>query len=1023
MKKGLLLVFVLLRFLQSSTAQCNLNCPPNLNVSLPPNSCTRTFTPLDFLNNPTVGCTYKLVFDYPLGTNHPIPATTLDLSHTGYTMIYRIYDSLAASPVYCWGNIKVNYCNPCAIKTPPILTSFTASAGPYIPGGTVTLTATATDNISISKIEFYKGYQLIKRDFTSPYTAVDTFGSTYATENHYRAIAYDNCGDTAISPYLIIRTLFPTCTDNIKNGFETGVDCGGSVCPACPFVCSTPTNLAASVYGSLATLSWTGSTAQYQIEIVNTVTNAVVVSNSYVTSPYQISIVDGSYKFRVRSMCSGYTFSNWSIYAFFNVNTYNPPHTYCNVPTNLWASNTYGQQVSLSWSGSAYQYEIQIDTAYSYGLIFSGLVPSSPYHINLQNGKYRFKVRSVCSGVYSVWSDWVWFNVGISPPPPPPPHYEPCTAPTYLSVTVVDKYAKMTWQGSASQYQITVENATTGESIVSAGISNKFFEISLPSGNYRFRVRSVCGYDFSVWSTWSLFSVYGDHPYNPEHPYGGGPVTGCNTPTQLGASMAGQQANLKWTGSSPQYQIIVENIGTNETVASAGIVVSSFQLNLPNGNYRFRVRSQCGSDYSDWSAWTPFSIPIGSNPGNNPTNPPSGDTPPPPPPPLVCDAPTQLTSFIIGQQIKLSWTGVSGSYLIEIKNSITKESLVNEIPTTNPYQGTLTEGIYKFRVKSDCSSKQSEWSNWAFFIIGGVNIIASDLYIPLDPTCANGVAARLSQANSTSITLKWNPINATATYLIEVIQEDAPGSYRYVVDGFKGSEITFTGLIANTKYKVMIKAKCGNGYSSVTNITNTATPPVLPYSPGVSKFNCDVPTGLTISIVSATSVQLSWVPVYGIKSYKVSIESKSPTPSLSQTQNVLINSYLLTDLSPGGSYQFKVSAACNFSNSVASAFTSFTLPSNLIAEPILESREAPQMVSFELYPNPTKSNLNIMIPRTVEFIGSVQIFNTNGQLIHELKNVSADKTISLDVQRFLPGVYFVRLKSGTSHQVKKLIIE
>lgn len=30
----------------------------------------------------------------------------------------------------------------------------------------------------------------------------------------------------------------PTCSDGVQNGDETGVDCGGSVCPACPTVCN-----------------------------------------------------------------------------------------------------------------------------------------------------------------------------------------------------------------------------------------------------------------------------------------------------------------------------------------------------------------------------------------------------------------------------------------------------------------------------------------------------------------------------------------------------------------------------------------------------------------------------------------------------------------------------------------------------------------------------------------------------------------------------------------------------------------
>ena len=32
---------------------------------------------------------------------------------------------------------------------------------------------------------------------------------------------------------LRVFLILATCTDNLQNGFETGIDCGGSDCPAC----------------------------------------------------------------------------------------------------------------------------------------------------------------------------------------------------------------------------------------------------------------------------------------------------------------------------------------------------------------------------------------------------------------------------------------------------------------------------------------------------------------------------------------------------------------------------------------------------------------------------------------------------------------------------------------------------------------------------------------------------------------------------------------------------------------------
>ncbi|MEP7268897.1 MAG: CARDB domain-containing protein [Saprospiraceae bacterium] len=236
MKKLYLVGFLLIAFFAYGyTQSCNLNCGNNLNVSLQPNGCTLNLVAEDLLNNPSpisASCGgYKLAIQYPFGTNTFSPAVKLDASHQGYQVTYRVYDTVANN--YCWGTFKVNYCNPCAIPTPPVLDSIRVSNGPYPTGVAITIKVYAHDDKAIQKVEFYNWGDLIATDYSAPYQTVFNTKSTIATENHFWAIVYDECGDKDTSEMIIITTKFPTCYDGIKNGDETGVDCGGSTCAPC----------------------------------------------------------------------------------------------------------------------------------------------------------------------------------------------------------------------------------------------------------------------------------------------------------------------------------------------------------------------------------------------------------------------------------------------------------------------------------------------------------------------------------------------------------------------------------------------------------------------------------------------------------------------------------------------------------------------------------------------------------------------------------------------------------------------
>lgn len=265
-----------------SSQNCRLSCVSSVNVSLMPNDCQDTLSPLSFLNNPSAispSClAYKLVILYPFGTQKFSPANVVNQSHAGYTMKYQVFDSVSKNS--CWGYLKVNKCNPCLIPTPPVVTSFTITppAGPYPINGTIQLDATATDNISIVKVDFYDGPALLRSDPSFPYSA--TYITTAYKTYNFRAIAYDNCGRKDTSDIISITTALPTCSDGVKNGSETGTDCGGVNCAPCPppppATCDAPVSLTSGTISSQSSTyySYSASKARDASTYTYSLTNA-----------------------------------------------------------------------------------------------------------------------------------------------------------------------------------------------------------------------------------------------------------------------------------------------------------------------------------------------------------------------------------------------------------------------------------------------------------------------------------------------------------------------------------------------------------------------------------------------------------------------------------------------------------------------------------------------------------------------------------------------------------------------------
>ena len=73
--------------------------------------------------------------------------------------------------------------------------------------GTVTLTATAADNVAVKKVEFYDGATLVSTDETAPYTATKTFSGADNGTHNFTAKAYDTSDNVATSTPAVAVTV------------------------------------------------------------------------------------------------------------------------------------------------------------------------------------------------------------------------------------------------------------------------------------------------------------------------------------------------------------------------------------------------------------------------------------------------------------------------------------------------------------------------------------------------------------------------------------------------------------------------------------------------------------------------------------------------------------------------------------------------------------------------------------------------------------------------------------------------
>ncbi len=274
--------------------------------------------------------------DYQSGsTSNKVQASWAQGNHTlkliGNAPGVKVDRVIAVSDLACVPTGLGDNCNVPSDATPPSVT-LTAPAEGATVTGSVSLTANATDNVGVTKVEFYDNSSLLATDSSSPYSA--TFNSASVPNGSHLIIAraYDAAGNVSTD----------SSTVTVKNG--------DSQAP------SQPNNLKATAASyNTVNLTWSASTDNTGVTGYTIYRDTVPVDTVGAVTSYSNKSLQPSttYSFQVQAFDAAGNKSTLSSKVTVTTPAPTTPDTQAPTkPTNLVGSAVSQTQINLTWTAS-----------------------------------------------------------------------------------------------------------------------------------------------------------------------------------------------------------------------------------------------------------------------------------------------------------------------------------------------------------------------------------------------------------------------------------------------------------------------------------------------------------------------------------------------------------------------------------------------------------------------------------------------------------------------------------------------
>ena len=185
--------------------------------------------------------------------------------------------------------------------------------------------------------------------------------------------------------------------------------------------------------------------------------------------------------------------------------------------------------------------------------------------------------------------------------------------------------------------------------------------------------------------------------------------------------------------------------------------------------------------------------------------------------------------------------------------------------------------------------------------------------------CNKPTGLNTSAITASSATLNWNAVSGALNYNIR---------YRVVststwtnVTAITATSTTISSLTASANYEWQAQTRCSATQTSAWTTSVTFT----------TLVSCPVPTGLSVTGITATDATLNWAAVSGAQGYNIQYRIVGE-PSWTATTSSS-NSATITSLTPSSNYEVQVQSNCGGSDlsafSASATFSTLAPPCNI----------------------------------------------------------------------------------------------
>ena len=269
-----------------------------------------------------------------------------------------------------------------------------------------------------------------------------------------------------------------------------------------------------------------------------------------------------------------------------------------------------------------------------------------------------------------------------------------------------------------------------------------------------------------------------------------------------------------------------------------------------------------------------------------------------------------------------------------------------------------------------------------------------------DPTVATNAAENITPTSATLKATVTNPDNVTITTKGFEWKATTGGTYTQVTatSATSGYSYDLTGLTPSTgyTYRAFITFNGQTVYGSEMTFTTAEQ----------GQEPCDVPTGLTASDIQGKSVTITWNNDANVNSWNIQYR---PMGGQLSTATSNTNSYTITGLTGGTTYQIQVQANCGDGN-----LSDWSSAINVTTTGIANWLEN----SVTLFPNPAKEYVDIRIDGDLN-VTMMEVYDVYGKLINTVNVI--DNPTRINVSGLANGMYFVRVTTEAGSVTKTFV--